>query len=73
MDLESFRKGRGLSQVELAKALGLRSKSYISDIERGRQQCSVRLALKIQTFSDGEVLAHTLRPDIVLPATAGEP
>ena len=63
MELESFRKSRGLSQAELARELGLRSKGYISDIEGRRQRCSLRLALRIQQWSEGAVPAASLNTD----------
>jgi len=78
MDLVSFRKSRGFSQEDLAKALGLRSKSYISRLERKPGSASLRLALKIERFSDGLVQASTLSGEAAelgagasTPATAG--
>jgi transcriptional regulator with XRE-family HTH domain len=58
--LESFRKSRGLTQQQLAEAVGLRSKGYISAIESGREACSLRLALKLERLSDGELKAGDL-------------
>ena len=63
MDVVSFRKSRGLSQAEFAAALGLRSKSYVSELERGRQKYPLKLALKIEQLSDGAVPAASLCPD----------
>jgi transcriptional regulator with XRE-family HTH domain len=77
MSLESVRKARGLSQEQLARELGLRSKGYISDIESGRQRASLKLALKIEKWSDGQVKAADLCPadadllTTVPPTTAG--
>lgn len=65
MDLESFRKSRGWTQADLAKTLGLRSKSHVCNIEKGRHRCSVALALRIQRITNGEVRAVDLRPDDV--------
>ncbi len=71
--LESFRKGRGWTQEKLANELGLRSKGYISAIESGKSPCSLRLALKLETLSDGELKAGDLRPgDPLLRAAASE-
>lgn len=60
MDLESFRKQRGLSQQQVARALGLQSKGSVSDIIRGRHKCPLKLALEIDRWSGGEVPALTL-------------
>lgn len=73
MDLETFRKSRGLTQADLAKALGLRSKSYISRLETGAGPgASLRLALKIERFSGGLVKAADLCKEAAdLGASAG--
>ncbi len=63
MDLESYRRSRGLTQEQVAQALGLRSKGYISAIETGREKTPLRLALKIQRWSQGKVLAASLNAD----------
>lgn len=63
MDLESFRKSRGLTQTELAQRLGLRSKGYVSRIETGAAACPLKLALKIERLSGGEVTAASLCPE----------
>lgn len=60
MDLASFRKGRDLSQQQVADALGIRSKSYISALETGAETASLRLALQIEDWSEGKVPAETL-------------
>lgn len=62
MKLEAFRKELGLSQEECAKALGLKSKSYICGIERNEVTASLRLALKIEMWSGGRVKATSLNP-----------
>lgn len=64
MDLASFRKSRGLSQEQCASELGLArsSKGWISEIENGERPASLRLALKIETWSSGRVKAATLSP-----------
>lgn len=61
--LEMFRKARGLTQAELAHQLGLRSKGHISNIESGRERCSLRLALKIEGLGDDAPRAAELCPD----------
>lgn len=62
MDLSTFRKSRGLSQEECAKELGLKpsSKSWISDIENGERKASLKLALKIERWSGGQIAASTI-------------
>lgn len=64
MDLASFRKSRGLSQEQCASELGLApsSKGWISEIESGARPASLRLALRIETWSQGAVAARTLSP-----------
>ena len=62
MDLASFRKTRRLSQLQCARALGLSSKGYFSRIENRKQPISLKLALKIQEWSEGEVTAAEILP-----------
>lgn len=57
--LASFRKRRRLNQGQLAEALRL-SKGYISQIENGTVPVPFRLALQIEQFTDGELLALDL-------------
>lgn len=69
--VEQFRKARGWTQEQLANALGLRSKGYISAIESGASPCSRAIALKLQALSAGELRATDLRPDdLVLKAVS---
>ena len=63
MKLESFRKRRGLSQQQAASELGLRSKGYFSRLESGKDPMPLRMALKIQEWSAGEVTAAELCPE----------
>jgi transcriptional regulator with XRE-family HTH domain len=63
MNLRSYRKSRGLSQKQVAEALGIEAESMISMIERERRKPTLRLALKIQRWSNGEVKAAELCPD----------
>jgi transcriptional regulator with XRE-family HTH domain len=60
--LEVYRKRLGLTQAQTAVALGLSasSSSWISEIESGRRQASIRLALKIERWSAGEVPASSV-------------
>lgn len=60
MDLESFRKSRGLTQEQLASELGLVSKGYVSRIETGDVRAPIKLALQIERWSGGEVRAVEL-------------
>ncbi|MCD8146365.1 MAG: helix-turn-helix domain-containing protein [Clostridiales bacterium] len=45
--LQSARKMRGLTQVELAERLGLSSSQHISKIERGEKTCSIDLLVEL--------------------------
>lgn len=60
MSLEEYRKSVGLTQAELAARLGLRSKGSIWMIESGHRPASIRVALQIQTWSNGVVPAAEL-------------
>jgi transcriptional regulator with XRE-family HTH domain len=75
MDLQSYRKSRGLTQRQVADELGVKSDSLISMIERGERPASIDLAVKIQAWSGGKVLAAELSPmaaDLIRQlATAG--
>ena len=63
MDLAAHRKSLGLSQEQLARELGLASKSYISEIEGGSRTPPLRLAIKIERWSGGKITAASLCPD----------
>lgn len=71
MDLESFRKARGLTQQQLAEAIGLRSKGSISMVERGIRDPSADLAIRLEHFSGGVLKAVDLRPDLADVTVAG--
>ena len=76
MNLRSYRKARGLSQKQVAEALEIGAESLISMIERGRRQPTLRLALRIQKWSGGEVRAAELCPDaadLIDQGTAEQP
>lgn len=62
MDLATYRSDLGISQEECARAIGLKSKSYICEIENGRTP-SLRVALKIEKWSRGKVTAASLNPE----------
>jgi transcriptional regulator with XRE-family HTH domain len=57
MKLESFRKQRGLTQQQAAQELGLASKGYFSRLESGKDPMPLRLALRIERWSEGAVRA----------------
>lgn len=62
MDLAQHRKTLGLSLEQTAVALGLAptSKGWLSEIENGKRDASLRLALKIERWSDGAVPASSV-------------
>lgn len=62
MTLAQHRKALGLSLEALAIELGLApsSKSWLSEIENGRREASLRLALKIERWSGGKVSAASI-------------
>lgn len=55
-----------MSLEECAVALGLSptSKSWLSEIENGKKSASLRLALKIESWSKGKVSASSVCPEI---------
>lgn len=62
MTFAEFRIARGWKLTELCVALGLSpsSKGWLSEIENGRRDASVLLAVKIEKLSGGEVPASSL-------------
>lgn len=62
--IASLRKELGLTLDELAEQLGISSKGYLSQIERGVIDCSVRVALRIEDFSGGRIDAAGLSADV---------
>lgn len=67
MKIVDLRKEMGLSQEAFAKAVGLTSKSYVSELEKdGAPACSVRVALEIERLSSGRINAASLNPDVGL-------
>lgn len=63
--LTKWRSERGWTLDEAAAAFGLKSKGYLSEIERG-ERCSVAIALEIERVTDGVIDAAALNPDIAL-------
>lgn len=70
MKVADLRKSLGFSQEEFAQAVGLSSKSYVSELENGGR-CSVRVALEIERLSDRRIPAESLNPDVALVRQAG--
>lgn len=64
-ELTKWRSERGWTLDEAAAAFGLKSKGYLSEIERG-ERCSVAVALEIERVTEGAILASSLNPDIAL-------
>ncbi|MBO9710695.1 MAG: helix-turn-helix transcriptional regulator [Caulobacter sp.] len=60
MRLAEYRKSLGQTQKQVATALGLKSKGLISMIEAGVRPASLRLALKIERWSQGKVPASEI-------------
>lgn len=66
MEIAELRAELGLSLDGFAKALGLSSKGYVSQLERGEVKCSVRAALEIERLSGGRIAAASLNADVGL-------
>ncbi len=63
--LAQWRAARDWTLDEAASAFGIKSKGYLSEIERGGR-CSVAIALEIERVTGGEICASTLNPDVAL-------
>lgn len=66
-DLSPIRKLRsdlGLTQAEFAERLGISSLGHMSEIERGTVPCSIDVALRIETMSNGAIKAAQLNADV---------
>jgi transcriptional regulator with XRE-family HTH domain len=63
MDIKSLRAELGLSLEAFAQAIGVSSKGYASDLEKGATP-SVKVALEIEKLSAGRIAAATLNPDV---------
>lgn len=66
MKISELRAELGLSLEAFAKAVGLSSKGYASDLEQGNATCSVRVALQIESLSGGRIPASSLNADVAL-------
>ena len=72
MDVSALRAELGLSLGEFAKLLGLSSKGYVSQLERGEVRCSVSVALALERLSGGRINAAAQNADVALVRGAGE-
>jgi len=63
MGLAEYRKTRGISQEAAAAELGLASKGYFSRLETGRAPWPIKLALAVEVWSQGHILALSLISD----------
>lgn len=66
MSFASFRAKRGITLEQCAVELKLSpsSKGWLSEIENGRKDASLRLALRIERWSDGAVTAASVNAEI---------
>lgn len=66
MLLAELRRERGLTLAQLCPLLGLSETSvgWLSDIENGKRDASLRLALSIQRWSGGRVTAASVNAEI---------
>lgn len=62
--IASLREDLGMTLDEFARAVGISSKGYVSQIERGVIDCSLSIALKIEQFSAGRIDAAVLSRDV---------
>jgi DNA-binding XRE family transcriptional regulator len=65
MKIAEYREAKGLTLEELAGALALKSKGYMSEIERANR-CSPKIALALEAHSSGLIDAATLNEDVAL-------
>jgi transcriptional regulator with XRE-family HTH domain len=71
MTIAELRAKKGMTLEAFANWLDLASKGYISDMEKAQKEkrrtiCSVKLALKLEELSGGDIKASDLNPDIGL-------
>ena len=66
MTLTEFRKSKGLTLAQMAAELGISEKSvgWLSEIENGRRDASLRLALRIESWSKGSVAAGSVNKEL---------
>lgn len=70
MDLREYRRLRGLKQSDVADAFGV-SVPHVSQLEGGVVPFTLRLALRIEAWSVGEILAvELLEPEDAALLTA---
>ena len=60
MDLRTFRESKGLTLDNVASALGLASRGYMSALETGSADWPIKLALEVEVWSRGAVRATEL-------------
>jgi len=70
MKISELRSELGLTLEGFATALGLKSKGYAFDIEKGAVP-SVKVALEIERLSEGRINAADLNPDVARVRDAG--
>jgi DNA-binding XRE family transcriptional regulator len=70
MMIADLRKELGLSLEAFARSVGLSSKGYASELERGNVKCSVSIALEIERLSGGRIHAASLNDDVGLVEAA---
>ena len=71
MEIAALRSELGLSQEAFAQKVGLKSKSYVSELENATPpRCSVRVALEIERLSSGRIEAASLNPGVALVRAA---
>jgi len=66
MNIQELRAELGMSLGDFARAIGLSSKGYVSELERGAVSCSVATALAIEKLSEGRIPARSLNDDVAL-------
>lgn len=68
MTFAQHRSARGLTLEQCAVELGLSasSKGWLSEIESGKREASLRLALRIERWSNGKVPASSVCSDAAI-------
>lgn len=64
MRLADWRKSEGLSQLDVARRVGLKSKAQISGFETGALKPSAEVAIALDRVSQGAVQVWELRDDL---------
>lgn len=70
-NLREARKRLDISQEELARRVGLKSKGHLSEIERDKDVPSVRVALALERETG--VPAEEMNPDVALVRASPSP